>query len=176
MAFYMLTVSGVARVLLAIGLLGPMGIYGADLFGRVERVKDGDTFVLRTHIGELYNIRIAAIDAPELNQPFGLSAKAELSGILANQSLKIIWRKKDRDGRLIGKALLGKTDVGLELIERGQAWHYKEFRRDQSEGDRKIYEAAEKAARQSNRGLWSQSMPTPPWLFRAGRRKSTRGK
>ena len=51
-------------------------------------------------------------------------------------------------------------------IERGFAWHYKAYERDQSLVDRKAYAEAEDAARASRVGLWADAKPVPPWEFR----------
>ena len=42
--------------------------------GRILRVLDGDSVVLRDEHGSLHKIRLAGIDAPESRQPFGQQA------------------------------------------------------------------------------------------------------
>ena len=48
------------------------------------------------------------------------------------------------------------------------AWFYRQFQREQSPNDRRLYEAAEDAAKAGKRGLWRDVDPTPPWDFRKG--------
>lgn len=46
--------------------------------------------------------------------------------------------KRDRYGREIGKVLVNGVDVNLEQVQRGFAWHYKAYEREQAEIDRKV--------------------------------------
>ena len=78
--------------------------------------------------------------------------------------------KKDRYGRDVGKVLVNGMDVNLEQVPRGFAWHYKEYEREQSSNDRKLYNLAERAARAARRGLWLDAEPLPPWEFRKTKR------
>ena len=61
--------------------------------------------------------------------------------------------KKDLYGRNLGKVLIDGKDANLMHIERGMAWHYKAYERDQSSVDRKVYADAENAARDSKVSL-----------------------
>ena len=54
--------------------------------------------------------------------------------------------KKDLYGRNLGKVLIDGKDANLMHIERGIAWHYKAYEREQSSVDRKAYADAEDAA------------------------------
>lgn len=74
--------------------------------------------------------------------------------------------KQDRYGRQVGKVLLNGQDINLMQIERGMAWFYRQYQREQSSCDRKLYEAAEDATKALRRGLWSDAEPVPPWDFR----------
>ena len=76
------------------------------------------------------------------------------------------WRKKDRQGRVVGKVLLNGVDTGLKMVQLGLAWHYKQYAREQSVVDRKLYAEAEDSARAKRTGLWRDAQPVPPWSFR----------
>lgn len=80
--------------------------------------------------------------------------------------------KRDRYGRQIGKVLVNGQDVNLVQVERGMAWFYRQCQREQSPNDRRLYKAAEDAAKAGMRGLWRDSDPVPPWEFRHGKSKS----
>ncbi len=62
--------------------------------------------------------------------------------------------------------MIDGRDANLEQLTRGFAWHYKEYQREQSESDRKLYDFAEKEERAARRGLWADAYPMPPWEFR----------
>ena len=51
--------------------------------------------------------------------------------------------KRDKYGRQVGKVLVNGQDVNLVQVERGMAWHYKAYEREQPETDRKVYANAE---------------------------------
>ena len=65
---------------------------------------------------------------------------------------------------------MGGRDVGLTQIQRGFAWHFKRYEREQSPENRQRFATAEKEARDSKRGLWRDPDPIPPWIFRAQNR------
>lgn len=76
--------------------------------------------------------------------------------------------KQDRYRRNIGKVLVDGLDANLEQINRGMAWHYKAYAREQSAVDREAYSNAEKASKAARRGLWADAAPVPPWEYRHG--------
>lgn len=130
----------------------------------VVGVSDGDTISVldSTHIQ--HKIRLASIDAPERAMPFSNRAKRYLSALVAGQTVEVETGKVDRYGRRVGKVLASGQDVNFEMVKAGMAWHYKEYDREQSTADRRMYAAAEELARAERRGLWEDEDPTPPWL------------
>ena len=70
--------------------------------------------------------------------------------------------KRDRWQRLIGIVRLADEDMNLHMVDRGLAWHYKQYADEKDTGDREAYSAAETDARDSKRGLWSDPEPVPP--------------
>jgi endonuclease YncB( thermonuclease family) len=106
------------------------------------------------------------IDAPEKKQAFGNKSKQSLSDLVFARSVSITWFKKDRYGRTIGQVRVNNTDVCLEQIKRGLAWHYRAYEREQSAEDRSRYADAEKQARIAKIGLWTDENPIEPSKFR----------
>ena len=74
--------------------------------------------------------------------------------------------KRDRWKRLIGVVRLADEDMNLHMVDRGLTWHYKQYADEQSPRDRDDYAAAEKAAQDAKRVLWSDPAPVPPWQWR----------
>lgn len=74
--------------------------------------------------------------------------------------------KTDGYGRQVGKVLVNGRDLNLVQVERGMAWVYRQYQREQSPIDRRLYEAAEDSAKTGKRGLWIDADPVPPWEFR----------
>lgn len=132
-------------------------------------VTDGDTLVVLDRDKVQHKVRLAGIDAPERRQAFGARAQQALASAVFQRAVVLVWKKKDRSGRLVAKVILADRDVGLELVAAGLAWHYTAYEREQTESDRRRYAAAELEARRVNAGLWSDPQPIPPWEFRASR-------
>ena len=52
------------------------------------------------------------------------------------------------------------------MIRDGMAWHYTEYKKEQTKADRDLYREAEVKAREVNLGLWYEKQRVSPWLFR----------
>lgn len=148
-------------------LIGLQWIAHADvLLGHVVAVSDGDTITVLDAIKQRHVIRLMGIDAPEKAQAFGQKAKQSLSDLVFDRDVSVTWFKRDRYGRTVGQVRLDDTDVCLEQIKRGLAWHYKQYEREQSVEDRSRYADAEKEARSARIGLWVDDNPIEPLRFR----------
>jgi len=153
--------------LLVAALLTSVQASADALYGHVVGVTDGDTITLLDTSKTQHKIRVAGIDAPEKKQPFGQRSKESLSALAYDKDLTIEWTKKDRYGRIIGKLIDRQgRDLNLEQVRAGLAWHYKKYDKEQSPEDRKLYAAAEDAARGKRIGLWSDANPEAPWDYR----------
>ena len=162
-------------------LAGHRGPVANALEGTVVGVTDGDTVTVLDANKVQYKIRLAGIDAPEKDQPFGQRSKQSLSNAVMGKHVRVEWSKQDRYGRLVGKVWVTpvshpctskgepcpKTlDVGRAQLTVGLAWHFKKYEREQSEEDRLAYAFDEQEARARKAGLWSEPDPTPPWDWR----------
>lgn len=134
--------------------------------GRVVAVLDGDTLTVLDSGNHQHHIRLIGIDAPEKSQPFGRRSKESLSSLVAGRDVSVEVTKVERWGRWLGKVLVNGTDVNLEQVRLGMAWHYKAYAREQPLPERSVYADAEVQATQGRVGLWSDSAPTPPWEYR----------
>jgi len=155
------------RWLVLILLLGLQWVAHADvLLGHVVGVSDGDTITVLDEIKQRHVIRLMGIDAPEKAQAFGQQSKKSLSDLVFDKDVSVTWYKKDRYGRTVGLVLVDDTDVCLEQIKRGLAWHYKQYEREQSFEDRSRYADAEEETRNARMGLWVDDNPIEPSKYR----------
>jgi len=141
-------------------------LQAATLQGKVVSVADGDTIKVLDATNTQHKIRLQGIDAPEKAQPFGQKSKQSLSQLVYNKQVTVEYQKKDKYGRTLGKVLHNGTDVCLEQIKLGMAWHYKQYKSDQPKEDRETYAQVEQTARVQAVGLWKDKMPNPPWEYR----------
>lgn len=139
----------------------------ATLDGKVIGISDGDTFTLLTNSKEQVKIRLYGIDCPKKAQDYGSVARQGLSNLIFGQQVRIDKKDTDRYGRTVALVFNNKgVNINEELLREGLAWHYKEYDKNPS------WDGLEAAARQKRAGLWAQSNPTPPWLWRKRKREA----
>jgi len=136
------------------------------LQGRVVGVADGDTITVIDTRNTQFRIRLAGIDAPEKQQPFGQVSKKSLSDLVYDKTVQIEWSKKDRYERLVGKVSINNLDANLEQVKRGLAWHYIKYQKEQPVEDRITYSHAQEDAMTAKLGLWAEPNPIAPWDWR----------
>ena len=133
--------------------------------GTVSEITDGDTLKVLVQGSEI-RIRLWGIDAPEMDQPHGPSAKHALEESAPKDSpLRIYPTNMDRYGRLV--ATTGLADdwaVNFRMVASGNAYHVDAY---ESRGNRCLIEA-EKLAKISQQGLWNENAQgsTRPWEHR----------
>ena len=158
---------GVRSTLISLALLClSCSLWAATLQGKVVSVADGDTLTVLDDKKTQHKIRLQGIDAPEKAQAFGQKSKQSLNQLVHSKMVTVEFEKKDKYGRTVGKVLLNDTDVCLEQIKLGMAWHYKKYASEQPKTDREIYAQAEQLAKSQGIGLWRDKNPMPPWDFR----------
>jgi len=86
-------------------------------------VIDGDTLVINR-----LTIRLAGIDAPELDQPWGQKAKWELHAICKGRIVTAEFLGELSHGRQVARCTLDDgTDIGGLLVKRGLALDWAQF-------------------------------------------------
>jgi micrococcal nuclease len=139
---------------------------GAELKGRVLRVPDGDTLTVRVD-GKNVSVHLDGIDAPELDQPYGRSARRSLAALCRGKDASVLERGKDDAGRVLGSVRCGEIDVNAEQVRRGLAWVHLRYLPLGSP----LYEF-EANARLRGVGLWRAAEPVPPWEWRSRSQKA----
>lgn len=139
-----------------------------ELSGQVSRVFDGDTFELRTGSRSFVRVRLAKIDAPEIDQANGQASRSNLEKLAGGQFVVVKDLEPDKYGRTVGRVWLQGLDINGEQVKAGYAWAYLSYNPPIS------YMNAENEAKRAHRGLWADPHPVPPWTWRHGGRKSAR--
>ena len=147
----------------------PVPTSGAELRilnGRVVGVTDGDTLTLLVDRVQ-FRIRLAQIDAPESNQPYGKRAKSALSALAFGKQARVEVVDIDRYGRTVGEVFVDGIDVNREMVREGHAWAYTKYSHTTE-----IIEL-EDSARIAKKGLWAlpENQREPPWIWRHPPRK-----
>ncbi len=133
----------------------------AEIFqGKVVKIFDCDKIDVM-HNGKQERIRLAGVSCPKEGQPFHQTAKGFAASLAAGLTVTVKPLKVDKKGRTVGEVTLpdGRS-LGRELLEYGCAWWNKKTSTDPA------MKEVEQRARRSQRGLWSEPNPVPPWEFR----------
>ena len=165
---------------LALGAPAPPAAVADDLadsvlVGRVIKVKDGDSLVVRLEGGPAgarandLEVRLHGVDAPEWQQAGGRAAKRFLERRVRGQRVEIAPVTVDSYDRQIGVVAVAGVNVNAALVEAGHAWAYRRYLAEVPGADELC--RIEAAARDGRRGLWSQPPDSwvPPWLYRKTR-------
>ena len=148
--------------------------------GTATEVVDGDTvkiqldmdiprFGFRWDFGEdadnMQSVQLSQIDAPELKQPYGPEAKKSVTQKILNKKVRIT-EEGDRGTPGLTSARLwylgdnGKwVDLNKVIVSEGLAWVGR-FSNDDE------LKALELESQKASRGLFKDSKPMPPWIYR----------
>jgi len=160
-----------------------MPLASTALLCLVIAVSDGDTLKVRCHDDDASAsprvVRLVAIDAPEITQPFGRRAKQSMSEMTLRKPVRLECReKKGRYGRDLCTAWVTPAsctrpsceltlDAGHAMLTLGLAWWEARFAHEQSPQRRGQYEFAQVEAKSKHAGLWRDADAMPPWEWRA---------
>lgn len=134
--------------------------------GKVIGIKDGDTFEV-LYDGQPERVRLADIDCPEKQQPFGNNARQYASQLCFGKTVTVSSSgERDRYKRVIGTVITSEgINVNEALVKAGMAWHYKQYSKNAALGFYQDQAKAEKI------GLWQDKNPIAPWNWRKHKRK-----
>jgi endonuclease YncB( thermonuclease family) len=147
------------------GCLFVSGVSAEVLLGTVIAVHDGDTITLRNEAGQK-KIRLTGIDAPELNQPYGVESRSALREAVIEKQVHVETSKTDKYGRVVGRVILDGRDLNLKQVQSGMAWVYREYLKELSKVDKVLYLEAEVQSKAVATGLWEDLNAIEPWVWR----------
>lgn len=144
-------------------ILLPALIHAGPWEGKVVKVVDGDTIQVLNN-GNPVEIRLASVDCPELDQPYGPEARDFTVKKTAGKAIKVWPAGIDPEGRTLAFVFADNVDLNKELLKAGLAWHFKGQTRNPELARLEFH------ARNRKAGLWSEPNPVPPWEWRQGKR------
>lgn len=137
--------------------------YAGSFDGTVVSVLKGDTVIVARG-NDLLHVSIAGVACPELDQSFGWDARQFLCDRLLGEVVIVDAIGMNHDGYIVGVVKYGNLNIGLELIRAGMAWHNSRLYHDNGMA------SLEKMMRDGRIGLWVESNPIPPWVFKTSSR------
>lgn len=149
----------------------------------VEKVRDGDTIVVKNPQGQKITVRFACVDAPEIphsqkekiskrlkdiNQfGWGLKAQARVEKLVKESKNHVILKITDSDryGRKVAEVRLQNGTLIQEvLLKEGLTKVYRPYLNHCPSKD--VILAAQAQAQQQKRGIWDDPQFVDPWKFR----------
>ncbi len=152
------------RAVLALCLLFAGSAWADTIQGVVIVVIDGDTVLFKPdhyHPSSraFLKVRLVDIDAPEADQAHGEAATRALKDMALKQRATLEIVATDHYGRKLGRLDVAGVAVNAELVRQGHAW-------PSSRGAAGPSRGLEEEARRARRGLWADTEPRPPWVWR----------
>ncbi|MBI5776121.1 MAG: thermonuclease family protein [Nitrospirae bacterium] len=127
-------------------------------------VPDGDTLIVLRNKTRL-TVKLPGIDAPELDQPYGLEAKRFAAKLVKGRVVTI--ETAQAGNPIYGGVRFSKNRIlAHEMVKAGMAWT---TTTDKSS----VFGEAQEKAKAARLGLWVNSEeeePIPPWEWRAQKR------
>ena len=138
----------------------------STIYAKVTKIIDGDTIhLIHKKYGKI-KVRLAEIDTPEMDQPYGEEAAVILKNMILNKTVKLKKLAVDRYKRVVGTIYLNGLEINLFLVRNGFAWCYDKYNR------REKIKSAENLARLEKIGIWSNKKKAiEPWNWRKNKRK-----
>lgn len=134
------------------------------LEGKIVNVADGDTVTILTDDRQQVKVRLYGIDCPERRQAFGGRATDYTRKALAGRRVSVEAIDRDRYGRTVGIVQEeGRESINEQLLKAGLAWVYVRYCKIPK---CRQWRQLEENARTNRKGLWKDSSPVPPWLWR----------
>ncbi|MBX9787552.1 MAG: thermonuclease family protein [Pirellulales bacterium] len=155
----------VLPLLCGVWLAGSGVTSAEELAGRVIDIPDSDVVVIQFGTQQR-TVRLAGVDAPEMPQPYGGTARMALVRWASGRQAIVEVTRREQGDRLEGRVLVDGRDLGRDLVDQGLAWRLPLVDESRAGDYSRDLAAVERMARRRHRGLWSRSSPLPPWQWR----------
>ncbi|MDH3976703.1 MAG: thermonuclease family protein [Deltaproteobacteria bacterium] len=129
-----------------------------------KKYTDGDTVEILFQ-GQTSRVRLANIDAPEMDQPSGSKAKEFLDSLIAGRVVWVVEHGIDENYVPLVRIYLDELDINKFMLEYGFAWYTNEY-----SDDAELLTIMEEAKR-LKKGIWSFPDQVPPWEWRKRKRE-----
>lgn len=127
---------------------------GDVFYGKATALKSAAVIVVDYGSGQ-YDVRLAGVDVPR-EGPIAERAKDTVSKLVLGKDVRARFENRNKEGEMVARLFTGVpgVDVGLELVKAGLARRLEGY--DYKYGE---LAAAEREAREAQRGLWATAQP-----------------
>jgi endonuclease YncB( thermonuclease family) len=137
--------------------------------GKVVGVASGELITVVRN-GEPVTVLLYGIDCPEEQQPFSHEAQQFTAKMVLGKSAEIEQIREDKQGRIVAIVAVEKRLLNEELVKAGLGWVYSH---SCNWPICETWKALQLRAKLDKRGLWQETEPTAPWVFRRKRKRNT---
>lgn len=123
---------------------------------QVIKVESGDTLTLLEN-GKPVTLRLAEIDAPELDQPYGDASRKSLEDLCKGKDASYESMGKSVGGAQLATVICGDVDASRTQLKRGMAWVQPRLDNDPA------FILIQDFVWRDKIGLWADADPVPPW-------------
>ena len=111
------------RILIYLNLVFLCSLLAAQTIeGKVVYVSDGDTFHVLIANGDRLKVRLAEVDCPEKDQPYGLEAKEYVLNLIKNEIVTLNVTSTDKYGRKIASLRIDGKDLAIDVVSKGMLY------------------------------------------------------
>lgn len=126
------------------------------LSGRVLDALNGYTITVLGGDNIPHVVCLLGVDAPPKWEDWGRKAKNRLEEMLAGQTVRLAWSRKNEVGYPLCRVTWNRQDASLQMLREGLGWCCTQVETPKS------YMAAEAAAKKARRGFWSDDALVAP--------------
>lgn len=131
----------------------------------ITECHDGDSCTAIAD-GNRFKIRVHGIDAPEIDQPYGIEARSLMVSLVVRRHVDLTAAGYSYKRRVTDIRLSDGTDVAERMVAAGAAWVEPRYNTDPKTP------AMQASAQQRHLGLWANPSAIPPWEWRHGRNQN----
>nr|BAA84883.1 orf48 [Escherichia coli B171] len=85
-----------------------------------------------------------------------------MKSLVAGKTVTVTYFQRDHYGRILGQVYAPDgMNVNQFMVRAGDAWVYEQYNTDP------VLPVLQGEVRQQKRGLWADSAPVPPWVWRS---------
>ncbi len=137
--------------------------------GTIDSVIKGDSISIISK-GKEVEVRLFGIDTPEKTQAFGQDARNFTGSMASGKEIRVTPITKDPDGRTVAMVFVNGVNLNEQIIKQGFGWVSLQYCRERFCAD---WLKLQLIAKASQKGLWADAHPIPPWEYRQNRRNSS---
>jgi endonuclease YncB( thermonuclease family) len=159
-------------LLIFILALTTLGYSQSTVAGKVVQVLDGKTVVIEISGGKL-NAELQYIEVPDPDQQLHGRVSEHLEKLVLNKDVE--FRSAGfAPGKTFGQLYVGSTDVAVQMLRDGAAWHVPADKSGQDAVENAVYKDHQDQARSEKRGVWGIDGMKPAWEHRAAKIEAER--